>query len=292
MTAEYIYLLQEREFTKTGENIYKIGRTSKENYTRFNQYTKGSILLFQIICDDSINIERKIIEKFKNEFIHCKHIGNEYFMGHYQLMINLIYKIIIDCMGLKIEPVKCSPYRNLAIDDIQHIVDHRFNDIKMQVRQKLGQSYPLIPSDKVYCEVCERYYYNCKCLCKCSNEKDCLNCEKLKCHEKQVRHLRIHHDARDEHEPNTLNKKIIDLFQDSLSKKIAILSHKGNVYLYELSELQYKNFFDETKEKWYIKARTIRYGTEQDIQCESRTILDHYGTVNIITSLICKYFKF
>ena len=32
MTAiNYIYLLQEREFLKTNENIYKIGKTMQEN---------------------------------------------------------------------------------------------------------------------------------------------------------------------------------------------------------------------------------------------------------------------
>ena len=46
---ELDYLLQEREFVKTKENIYKVGMTQKENYERFNQYPKGSVLLFQMI---------------------------------------------------------------------------------------------------------------------------------------------------------------------------------------------------------------------------------------------------
>ena len=56
MMSNYIYLLQEREFIKTNENIYKIGMTTKLNFERFNQYPKGSVLLFQIICEDSKNI--------------------------------------------------------------------------------------------------------------------------------------------------------------------------------------------------------------------------------------------
>lgn len=52
MKINYVYLLQEREFIKTNENIYKVGRTKKENYQRFNQYPKSSILLFQTICNN------------------------------------------------------------------------------------------------------------------------------------------------------------------------------------------------------------------------------------------------
>ena len=45
MMTNYIYLLQEREFIKTKENVYKIGMTKKENHKRFNQYPKGSIFV-------------------------------------------------------------------------------------------------------------------------------------------------------------------------------------------------------------------------------------------------------
>jgi len=50
--TNYIYLLQETEFIKTKETIYKVGRTSTNNLTRFNQYPKNSLLLFQMICKD------------------------------------------------------------------------------------------------------------------------------------------------------------------------------------------------------------------------------------------------
>ena len=76
MIINYIYLLQEREFIKTKENIYKVGMTKQENHERFNQYPKGSILLFQMICDNCKNIENKVIKLFKDKFIMRKDIGN------------------------------------------------------------------------------------------------------------------------------------------------------------------------------------------------------------------------
>lgn len=92
--TNYIYLLQEREFIKTHESIYKVGMTTKENHTRFNQYPKGSILLLQIICDNCKKCEKNIIKLFKETFTHRKEIGNEYFDGDYKKMIEIIYNII------------------------------------------------------------------------------------------------------------------------------------------------------------------------------------------------------
>lgn len=91
LIINYIYLLQEREFVKTSENVYKVGMTEKENHTRFNQYPKGSILLFQTICNNCKKIEKEIIELFKDNFKYRRDIGNEYFEGDYKHMIDIIY---------------------------------------------------------------------------------------------------------------------------------------------------------------------------------------------------------
>lgn len=96
MLTNYIYLLQEREFIKTKENIYKVGMTKKENHKRFNQYPKGSVLLFQMICNNCKNIEKQIIKLFKENFKHRRDIGNEYFEGEYKSMIDMIYLTIKD----------------------------------------------------------------------------------------------------------------------------------------------------------------------------------------------------
>jgi len=41
----YIYLLQEREFIKTKENIYKLGKSKQENLKRIQNYPNGTILI-------------------------------------------------------------------------------------------------------------------------------------------------------------------------------------------------------------------------------------------------------
>ena len=96
METQYIYLLQEREFIKTKENIFKIGKTKQNNNDRIRQYPKGSILLFQMICSNCDNIERVLIKIFKENYKHCKEIGNEYFQGDSNDMIKNIFEIIKD----------------------------------------------------------------------------------------------------------------------------------------------------------------------------------------------------
>ena len=91
---EFIYLIKEREFIKTKEHIYKIGKTKQENLQRIKSYPNGSILLLYIITNDCDKKEKLIIQKFKEHFIHKKDIGNEYFMGDYNHMINIILSII------------------------------------------------------------------------------------------------------------------------------------------------------------------------------------------------------
>ena len=85
--CEYIYLIQEREFIKTKENIYKIGKTKQENLKRFNSYPNGSNLLLYSICSNCNNIERVIIKLFREKYVLQRDIGNEYFKGnHYEMM--------------------------------------------------------------------------------------------------------------------------------------------------------------------------------------------------------------
>jgi hypothetical protein len=107
--AEYIYCLIEREFRKTGENIFKIGRTYQENFGRFKQYPKGSLLINQCLCVNSKEAEKALIKSCKEKFKLRKEYGNEYFEG-------VVYDII-DIMNNTLKSYR--PTRNnmkLSID--------------------------------------------------------------------------------------------------------------------------------------------------------------------------------
>jgi hypothetical protein len=93
-TNEFIYLLCEREFTKTGENIYKIGKSTRQELARFSDYSKGSLLLFYCICSNASIAETNIIGVFKVKYIQRRDIGIEYFEGNYITMIEDIIENI------------------------------------------------------------------------------------------------------------------------------------------------------------------------------------------------------
>lgn len=90
---EYVYLLQEREFIKTGENIFKIGKTKRSNITRFEEYPKDSHLYLHLSCSDCDKLEKEMIKTFKKKFKYRKDIGNEYFQGNVEEMLNTILEL-------------------------------------------------------------------------------------------------------------------------------------------------------------------------------------------------------
>lgn len=132
--TEYIYLLQEREFIKTKENIYKIGMTRKKNFERFNQYPNGSVLLFQMMCDDCKMCETKILNIFKNKFNREKNVGNEFFSGDYNEMIDVIYTVIKNenytCKNIRANNDKNinEELNSNETDDMYNIVNHSKSD--------------------------------------------------------------------------------------------------------------------------------------------------------------------
>jgi hypothetical protein len=92
MSVGHIYLLQAAKFVKNDENVFKIGKTTQFLLKRFNQYPKGSILFFHMACENSLEMEQRIIRIFKKKFI--LHQGREYFKGDHNIMIDIIYRTI------------------------------------------------------------------------------------------------------------------------------------------------------------------------------------------------------
>lgn len=81
ISTHYIYLLKEREFEKTNENIFKLGKTKQLNLKRITNYPNGTILLYQENCIDCDDMEKRIINIFKSKFKNRSDIGYEYFEG-------------------------------------------------------------------------------------------------------------------------------------------------------------------------------------------------------------------
>jgi hypothetical protein len=94
MEIQYVYLIQEREFIQSKQNVFKIGKTKQPNFKRFTQYSKGSNILFQSSCSNCDTCEMDIIRLFKTIYKQRKDFGNEYFEGKCDDMILDIMKVV------------------------------------------------------------------------------------------------------------------------------------------------------------------------------------------------------
>lgn len=74
-------MLKEREFIKTSEEVYKIGRTKRRPEERAKEYPKGSKLIWEKEVINCVEVERRIKDKFDNEFKNRRDIGREYYEG-------------------------------------------------------------------------------------------------------------------------------------------------------------------------------------------------------------------
>ena len=90
---EYVYLLHEREFLNSGRQLYKIGRTSQSPNDRFDDYPKGSCVVFYLRVPDSKATEKAIKTAFKLKFKQDRDIGQEYFEGDVNDMIQSLFFI-------------------------------------------------------------------------------------------------------------------------------------------------------------------------------------------------------
>lgn len=155
--SQYIYLLQEREFIKTKENVYKVGMTKKENHERFNQYPKGSILLFQVICNNCKNMEKVVVKNFKESFIQRKDYGNEYFEGDYKRMIDIIYLTIKnendECMVEETLEEEVEELEELEeVEEVEELKENKF--LKKYVQLVKSKKY----QEDAYKKVCKNIH--------------------------------------------------------------------------------------------------------------------------------------
>jgi hypothetical protein len=166
--CEYIYLIQEREFIKTKENIYKIGKTKQENLKRFNSYPKGSNLLLYSICSNCNKIENELIKLFKEKYILQRDIGNEYFKGNHYEMMKDINDIIFNYKEDEDENKE-----EKKIEEIAIIPEKDFTEKKYKC-DKCNKSYNKLdfyknhvkncnissPIDKLTCPKCMKVFYS------------------------------------------------------------------------------------------------------------------------------------
>jgi hypothetical protein len=145
--TEYIYLIREREFIRTNDNVYKVGRTKQQinnSIRRFDEYPKGSEPVFLIKVSSAIKAEADVLKMMKQQFKQRIDYGKEYFEGDVNSMIfSIIKKIendpqekankkVIDELTKKVEELNQfkTRYENLknGLNSMKNIVSDQFQN--------------------------------------------------------------------------------------------------------------------------------------------------------------------
>jgi hypothetical protein len=86
----FLYILREREFLKTNELIYKIGKTINMR-SRMPAYPKDSRLYLCFYCSSDIDVmEKHMILVFDDIFVKRVDIGAEYYEGDIVQMLTVM----------------------------------------------------------------------------------------------------------------------------------------------------------------------------------------------------------
>lgn len=94
MSAGHIYILSEREFINSGQNVYKIGMT--ENIVkRMRKLRKGKQLLLAIYTNNVRCVENYIFDKFAADFRARPDYGHGYFQGDVKAMMKALCHYVI-----------------------------------------------------------------------------------------------------------------------------------------------------------------------------------------------------
>jgi hypothetical protein len=96
----HLYILQEREFVKSGEQVYKVGQTQKENpFDRLKQYPNNSNVIDVAKVYNPINAETELLSRLnalcaEDLLIHRTDIGREYFEGELSVIQACMHEVI------------------------------------------------------------------------------------------------------------------------------------------------------------------------------------------------------
>jgi hypothetical protein len=122
MTQEYVYMLIEREFIKTKEPIYKIGRTGNF-HQRMKSYPKNSEIIMSFVVTNCIKVETLLMRSFKQKFKQRIDIGQEYFEGELKELKKVFQEIVLPEINAQTE----SAFPSLQPCECGFICSSKFN---------------------------------------------------------------------------------------------------------------------------------------------------------------------
>lgn len=134
--GQFIYLIQIEKYFNT--NIYKIGRTKRNPFTRFNEYP-GKIKIIQInSVINAITAENNLRNEFKKKFNNPV-IGREYFEGELIIMIEIFNKVVKENINL---------HKDIFIDKLQYSYEEEEESEESEEEENIHEILSKIPVNK------------------------------------------------------------------------------------------------------------------------------------------------
>ncbi len=174
INMERNYIIQEREFIRSGNPVYKIGKTFQTMMERLAGYPKGSEIIISYEVIDSLYVESLIIAKFREKFERQNDIGREYFKGDKNEMIDLFYKI-------------CSENKNKKSHDLlvasQMLMKDNNNTTSINIKTESthvhlnSNQYQCISSEKTFTQKSHYIRDEDSSTCIMNQDKNCFKCE-------------------------------------------------------------------------------------------------------------------
>ena len=90
----YIYMLKDARAVIGNMNVFKIGKTTQENFERFKGYPKGFKIYLFLACTNCHIFEKQILSKFRSKYASWLDFDTESFEGDPCSMIRDIFDII------------------------------------------------------------------------------------------------------------------------------------------------------------------------------------------------------
>lgn len=113
---QYIYLIRLREFVRLNEPTYKVGKTTQTPNGRLGGYPSGSeVYLFKGVSNCH-ELEKRILVRFKQIFVHRKEYGAETFSGPVVKMIEVIeHEVALYNIEMDMKPINQTVITNIEL---------------------------------------------------------------------------------------------------------------------------------------------------------------------------------
>jgi hypothetical protein len=92
-TIGFLYMIREREFIRTNENIYKVGKTTQDIHKRLCKYPKNSELILVMKFDNCHKAVKELLKLARSECKQRRDIGIEYFESDEKSLMKLFSRI-------------------------------------------------------------------------------------------------------------------------------------------------------------------------------------------------------